>query len=640
MLKSFRIILKTYGLTVSIFFIFRLILFITESERVDYTQDSFFDVLHAFFIGIRFDVVISGYILFFPALVLIITELFNVQSKIVKTIFYYWAALFLSITFIICGADIPYFNHFFQRFSMGAFEWIDSPKFIFDMIIKEPKYFLIILPVIGVIFLFFKLLKKIFFKSYSEPKVKLPFKILFSLIFLALMFLGVRGRIEKKSPIRIGTAYFGNNSFLNQLGLNPVFTLLRSYLDSLDPDNDKINLMGDLESIEYVQEYLSIIDPHAESPIARLVESDTTKEIIKPNIVLIIMESMSAGKMTRHGDPNNLTPFLDSLSNQSLYFENAYTAGKHTYNGIFSAQFSFPALYSQHTMKVIKKYNGLSQVLKSKGYSTSFFIPHDSQFDNVDGFLRENDFENVISEADYPSDKVVSSLGVPDDYMFEYSIPVLNRYAKTKKPFFVSFMTASDHGPYFVPDYFKPHSTDIKKQTVEFADWSLRKFLYLAKEQEWFDNTIFVFIADHGAALNATYDISLDYHHSPLIFYAPNLLGNPEVQSKISGQIDIFPTLMGMLNEPYLNNTLGIDLMTEKRPYIIVNDDDKMGVLDEEFFLIMKKESESKLYKYKSKDRTNYAGQFPEKVLEMEMYIKSNLQVYQNMLNKNQQFIE
>lgn len=640
MLKSFRIILKTYGLALSIFFIFRLILFITESSRVDYSQDSIFDVFHAFFIGVRFDIVISGYILFFPAFFLIVTEILNIQNKVVKSIFYYWVALFLSIAFIICGADIPYFNHFFQRFSMGAFEWVDSPKFIFDMIIKEPKYFLIILPVIGVIYLFFKILKRVFFKTYSESKLKWPFKIIISLIFLGLMFLGVRGRVEKKSPIRIGTAYFGSNSFLNQLGLNPVFTLLRSYLDSLDPDNDKVKLMGDEESVKHVQSYLNIDNPHSESPIARFIESDSSKMVKCPNIVLIIMESMSAGKMTRHGDPNNLTPFLDSLSNQSLYFENAYTAGKHTFNGIFSAQFSFPALYSQHTMKVIKKYNGLSHVLKSKGYSTSFFIPHDSQFDNVDGFLRENSFETVISQKEYPSDKVVSSLGVPDDYMFEFSIPILNEKAKSGKPFFASFMTASDHGPYFVPDYFTPHSEDIKQQTVEFADWSLRKFLYLAKEQTWFDNTIFVFVADHGAALNATYDISLDYHHSPLIFYAPNLLGSPEVKSEISGQIDIFPTLMGMLNVPYLNNTLGIDLMQENRPYIIVNDDDKMGVLDEEFFLIMKKETESKLYKYKTKDRTNYAEQFPDKVLEMELYIKSNLQVYQNMLNKNQQFVE
>jgi len=640
MLKSFRIILKTYGLTVSIFFIFRLILFITESARVDYTQDSFFDVLHAFFIGVRFDLVISGYILFFPAFFLIITEFFNVQNKIIKLIFYYWIAIFLSVAFIICGADIPYFNHFFQRFSMGAFEWIDSPKFIFEMIIKEPKYVLIILPVIGIIYLFFKVLRKIFFKEYPKPTLKLPLQILFSLLFLGLMFLGVRGRVQKKSPIRIGTAYFGNNSFLNQLGLNPVFTLLRSYLDSLDPDNNKINLMDDSESIKYVQNYLNITKPHAKSPIARWVETDTTKEIIKPNIVLIIMESMSAGKMTRHGNPDHLTPFMDSLSTQSLYFENAYTAGKHTYNGIFSSQFSFPALYGQHTMKVIRKYNGLSHVLKSKGYSTSFFIPHDSQFDNVDGFLRENEFENIISQSDYPNDKIISSLGVTDDFMFEYSIPILNEYAKSKKPFFASFMTASDHGPYFVPDYFTPHSTEIKKQTVEFADWSLEKFIYLAKAQDWFDNTIFVFIADHGAALTATYDISLDYHHSPLIFYAPSLLGSPEVRSEISGQIDIFPTLMGMLNEHYLNNTLGIDLISETRPYIIVNDDDKMGVLDEEFFLIMKKESESKLYKYKNNDRTDYANQFPEKVIEMELYIKSNLQVYQNMLNKNQQFIE
>ncbi len=639
-LNTIKIILRVYALVLSVFFVFRLILFFTEISRVDFSKDSFLDVIHAFLIGIRFDVVIAGYFLFFPAFFMLIFEIFNQLNQLVLKIFYWWTGIFFSLTFIICGADIPYFNQFFQRITVRAFEWFDTPLFVFKMIIQEPKYIVFFIPVIVLIYVFFKLLKRIFFKTYQPSKLKLVYKIVYSLLFLGFIFLGVRGRVQKKSPIMIGTAYFGDNSFLNQLGLNPVFTFMRSYFDSLNPDNNIVKLMDKNKAIKTVQKTLGIKEVKYDSPIARYVSKDTSKSSIKPNIVVVIMESMSAEKMTRHGNPNHLTPFLDSLSYQSLYFEKLYTAGKHTFNGIFSTQFSFPALFSQHTMATIRKYNGISYVLKNKGYSTTFFTTHDSQFDNMDGFLRENSFDEIINESNYPYDKIISTLGVPDDYMFEFSIPILNKKHQSGQPFYVSFMTSSDHGPYMVPDYFKPHSTEITQQTVEYADWSLRKFLYLAKQQPWFENTIFVFVADHGAPLSATYDISLDYHHSPLIIYNQTLVEQPKLISKIAGQIDIFPTLMGIINQPYVNNTLGIDILKNDRPYILINDDDKVGVLDDEFLLIMPKEGESKLYKYVNKDRNNYAKDYPDKVTEMELFAKSQLQVYQDMLLNNQQFIK
>ena len=180
----------------------------------------------------------------------------------------------------------------------------------------------------------------------------------------------------------------------------------------------------------------------------------------------------------------------------------------------------------------------------------------------------------------------------------------INKFYKKGAPFLVAFMTTSDHGPYYLPKYFTPHTDKIKEQMVEYADWSLKKFISLAKGTKWFDNTIFVFVADHGAPINVRYPIPLNYHHSPLIFYAPKIL-KPKLFNCIGGQIDIFPTLMGILKQPYINNTLGIDLINEKRPYIFINGDDKVAALDTEFLFILKGK-EKMLYKYKMDDKTNY----------------------------------
>jgi phosphoglycerol transferase MdoB-like AlkP superfamily enzyme len=250
--------------------------------------------------------------------------------------------------------------------------------------------------------------------------------------------------------------------------------------------------------------------------------------------------------------------------------------------------------------------------------------------------LRANDFENIISQGNYPSSEIKTTLGVPDDYMFRYSIPIIDNLHSKNKPFFVTFMTASDHGPYYVPKYFHPHNSDIKHQIAEYADWSLKEFISLSSKEDWFDNTIFIFVADHGVPISAPYDISLDYHHTPLIFYAPKILTEPKTHGRIGGQIDIFPTIMGLLKQPYINNTLGIDLLKEERPFIFVNDDDKIGVLNDALFLIMKDKETAKLYKYKNNDKTNYVKEYPEIVNNMQEYAKANMQVFQYMLLNEQ----
>ncbi|MBK6966255.1 MAG: LTA synthase family protein [Bacteroidales bacterium] len=640
---NLSLILKIYGLAILFFFVFRFILFLTGLENIDGLSANLGDIGKAFVMGVRFDLVISGYLLLLPFLILTIFFISGKRFHFVYQTVFILVFIFFTLAFAICAADIPYFNQFFSRLTISAFQWADSPVFVMKMIVEEPRYWLYFIPFILVVIVFYKLLKRTFRSAEKQPSVqrRIWIKALVSLIFIGLMLVGMRGRLAQKAPIKVGTAYFTDNPFLNQLGLNPVFTLMQSYLENLDKRNEAIDLIDEKTAIARVQEYLGIDSVNAYYPLYRQVIPDSVSAN-KPNVVIIIMESMAASKMKRNGNELNLTPFLDSLALSSYYFDSIYTAGIHTFNGVFSTLFSYPAIFRQQPMREsrILKYNGISNTLKKLGYSTTYITTHDGQFDNVQGFLSTNDFDQIITEDDYPSDEVKTTLGVPDDYMFRYSIPVLNKLHKKGKPFLVAFMTASNHGPYYLPDYYKPRNSSLKDQMIEYADWSLQQFITMASKQEWFSNTLFVFVADHGIHKKRSYDISLQYHHTPLIFYAPDLLPESRVFNQIGGQIDAFPTIMGILKQPWINNTSGIDLLKDERPYIMVNSIDSYGVIGKEFFLIVKHDGSSKLFRYRNGSMKDYTLQYPEIKRQMDEYARCNLQVFQYINDNGRQFVE
>jgi phosphoglycerol transferase MdoB-like AlkP superfamily enzyme len=547
------------------------------------------------------------------------------------------------ISFIICSADIPFFKQFFSRFSVVAFIWFDTPGFVFKMIFQEIRYFAFSIVFIAfaaafvwiVIKLYRRFLVKMKFDYEPSAAKYLSLNISLTVLLLLLSLLGARGRIAEKSPIQIGTAYFSDYAFINQMGLNPVFTFMRSYLDSKDPEKQVVKLMDDKKAIDYVRTQFKLKDSvNFSSPIIRLV--NPTGKQLKANVVVVIMESLSAELMQRYGNSEKLTPFLDSLANNSYCFDSIYTAGIHTMNGIYSTLFSFPALFRQHTMNIvdIPEYTGFSKTLKNEGYKTIFFTCHDDQFDNAGGFLKANSFDKIISQKDYPSEEVLSTLGVPDHYLFEYSIKYLSEQYKTKQPFFAAFMTSSNHGPYIIPKNidFKPQSKEVLFQTVEYSEWSLRHFLKLASKEKWFDSTIFVFIADHGQVVGESkYDMPLTYHHSPLIIYSKMFTEN-KVFSDIGGQIDVFPTVMGLLNIKYSNNTMGVDMVSEKRKYIYFSSDDLAGCLNSKFFYIYRQNGGESLYLYRKSDPFNYINDFRSIADSMKSYTFSMLQTTQWML--------
>jgi phosphoglycerol transferase MdoB-like AlkP superfamily enzyme len=342
--------------------------------------------------------------------------------------------------------------------------------------------------------------------------------------------------------------------------------------------------------------------------------------------------------MAYFGNTQNLTPFFDSLAMQSWFFNRCYSAGVHTFNGVYSTLFSHPALMQKHPMKHVKTslMAGFSNTLFAQ-YHTIFFTTHDEQFDNMSGFLLGNGFQTIVGQKDYPKSEIRSNLGVPDYFMFRHAIPHLREFHESGKPFFATLLTSSDHTPCLIPKDtpFKPRSTDIHQQTTEFADWSLEQFMAMAKAEPWYANTVFVFVADHGSAKGILrYDIVLSYHHIPLVIYYDGI--TPEVFTTLALQEDIFPTVMSRMGIPYINNTFGIDLLRRQRQYAIFATDDKVACMSDSLLYIYRTNSADGIYRYDAGRTDNEAASYPDELQIMLNLCFSLLQTSQDMIENNE----
>lgn len=598
----------------------------------------FLVVIKALGMGLRFDTVVSGFLLAIPLVLMSIASGFKWESRIfnIAQSIFFW--LVYSLAFFGCGADVPYFLHYYSRLTVAALQWTDTPGFMAKMVLQDRSYYPYMAFFLISCLLWGLALRWTYKKILASRKSVFPKNLLahlsrtigLSLLAALLLAVGIRGRTAHKSPIRIGTAFFSTYAFPNQLGLNPVYTFFYSALETGKNKGRQLSLMNQAEAIARAKAYLKAgKDNRYDSPLARVVEPQG--KAVPANVVLIIMEAMAAERMARYGSRENLTPFLDSLALNSLCFDNIYTSGIHTFNGVYGTLFGLPALMKQHPMHgavSMQSFGSLGQTLLAFDYTTAFFCTHDAQFDNMSGFLSNNGFKHIVSQADYPASRVLSTLGVADDFMFDYSLPLLNKWNQTRKPFLAVFLTSSNHGPEVIPQgiTFVPRSKELSQQIVEYSDWALGKFVGMCRKEPWFANTIFVFVADHGGSIEPIYDLPLSLNHTPLLIYGPGVVKTPQVYQSFGGQIDVGPTILGLLNVPYLNTTLGVDLIKEPRPFAYFCADDKIGVVDQDNYLVIRENGPVSLYHYRQRDPADHSAEQAGLCDSMRVYAYSMMQ--------------
>lgn len=318
--------------------------------------------------------------------------------------------------------------------------------------------------------------------------------------------------------------------------------------------------------------------------IRRLISASGTRRT--PNIILVTIESLSAKYMGSNGNPENLTPNLDALRAQSLYFSNFYATGTRTDRGLEAITLSIPPTPGRSIVKRIGRESGyasLGQQLTAVGYDAVFVYGGRGYFDNMNAFFSGNGYRIVdqssIDEADI---SFKNAWGMADEDLYRQAIKLADSDHAANKPFFLQLMTTSNHRPYTYPDgRIDIPSGDGREGAVKYTDHAIAQFLRQARAKPWFDNTLFVFVADHTAGSAGKEDLPVNNYQIPLWIYAPKLIEARE-DAQLASQIDLAPTLLGLLNLSYTSTFFGRDLLRDDglQPRVLIGNYQHLGLFD------------------------------------------------------------
>lgn len=284
----------------------------------------------------------------------------------------------------------------------------------------------------------------------------------------------------------------------------------------------------------------------------------------KLNVVVVVGESFGAVYSGSYGAAKTYTPEFDRLARQGMLFHNAYASGTRTVRGLEAITASFPPIPSVSILRRPGNENIATwgSVMRGHGYRTSFLYGGYGYFDNMNYFYAHNGFE-VIDRTQMANPVFQNVWGVSDEDLFRSTVTHLDAQYATGQPFFAIVMTTSNHKPYTfregVPGV--PVKGGGRKGGIRYADFALGEFVRAARSRPWFANTLFLIVADHGARIYGKTEIPLKSYRIPLLFYSPAHIA-PEVVETLTGQIDIAPTVLGILGLPYEAPFFGQDVLS------------------------------------------------------------------------------
>jgi phosphoglycerol transferase MdoB-like AlkP superfamily enzyme len=512
----------------------------------------------------------------------------------------WYLAIVTFIVFFFFAADFGSFSYNQTRLDAGAMNFVEDPGISLQMMWQTyPLAWMIAGLVVAVIFFRWMYHKSHWRVIARTEGLGIPYRRKFFIITTLVLCAFIYGRVAWP-PLSWKQCFVFRDNFKSYLALNP----LQNFFATLKLRSPEFNEQKAREAFPLMKEWMQW-PANDEFSYRRVIMPGSSALESRPNVVLVMCESFSMYKSTMSGNPLNTTPYFDSISRQGIFFERCFSPHFSTARGLFAiitgtpdAQlFKFstrnPLAKTQHTI-----------IDNFEGYNKHYFLGGDPEFGNFQGLLKNIDQLQMHTgdSLKYPK---VNVWGISDkDLLLEAN----NVFKKEEKPFFAIVQTSDNHRPYMIPatdtDFVKsvvPEGT-LKEygfesldeyNTFRYSDYCFKKFLKAAEKETYFHNTIFVFVGDHGVAGNAQKmypaawtDHRLTDEHVPLLFYAPYLL-KPQKRSEVVSQIDVLPTIAGMVQQPYVNTTLGRNLLdpAKKNNFaFITNTAGKIGIVTDDFY--------------------------------------------------------
>jgi len=522
------------------------------------------DLLEAFLGGMRFDISIV-IILSAP---FILMNTIPVPARSGKT----WQLLAL-ISFYITNIsgfalnmiDTVYFRFTSKRMTADIFSFIDAgeddmmtliPRFLIDF-----KWEFLSWVFLSIIFIWIS--SRIRLKK-KEIKHGIRYYVINTILFLLTAFIsiiGIRGGFQLRPFTIINAGEYAAAKNVS-LVLNTPFTIVKSWghidLKEVSYFTDEETLIATYQPIHH--------PPTPNSPNCHAERSrSTTSSTSSTNIVLIIMESFGTeyiGALNGEGS-KGYTPYLDSIISQGFAFK-AYANGKQSIEALPAIVAGLPSLSGKPYITSAyggNEINSMANLLKTKGYSSSFFHGGRNGTMGFESFVGIAGFEAYYGKDEYGNDDDFDgNWGIYDDAFFDFFKGKLD---VTEEPFLAAFFSLSSHHPYMVPEkyqgMFDKGTLDIH-ESIMYADYSLGRFMRQASHEEWFKNTLFIFTADHTSLSDdIAYQSREGIYAVPIVFYMPGKI-DPEISSDIAQHSDILPSMLGFMNYDKSFLSFGNDL--------------------------------------------------------------------------------
>lgn len=411
------------------------------------------------------------------------------------------------------------------------------------------------------------------------------------------------------------------NLFVNELQSNGLYKFYLAFQNS-DLDYFKFykTIPDDKAFAILKQQFPSI----SEKNTIRTIQSDSAEN--HKNVVLITIESYSADFMKMYGNDQNITPFLDSLAQKSLQFTNLYATGNRTVRGLEAVTLCIPPTAGESVVKREDNKNKFSTgaIFKQKGYQVKFMYGGDAFFDNMRDFYSGNGYEIVDKSSFSPEEITFSNVwGVCDEDMYNKAIKVMNKESEEHKPFFNHIMTVSNHRPFTYPNNKIDIPGDVKSRDggVKYTDYSLKKFFSMASKQPWFKNTVFVIVADHCASSAGKTELPMDKYRIPAFVYSPGI--KAEKYTQVMSQIDLMPTVFGLLHFSYESKFFGQDVLkTDYKPRAFIATYQDLGLIKDNILTILSPKQQVKQFELELNPKKGVAPEYQiyyyEKLLKQE----------------------
>jgi len=360
----------------------------------------------------------------------------------------------------------------------------------------------------------------------------------------------------------------GPNSYRNELASSGPYQFFAAFRNN---ELDYAQNFASLPEAEVAGELRHVVAHPGEAILDNAEPMDIVRHVPRAhpvnrlNVMLMTVESLSPGFLGYFGRSDGLTPNLDTLIGESLFFTNFYATGTRTVRGLEAVTLSMPPTPGRAIVKRPGRETGLwslGAVLRGQGYDVEFLYGGNGHFDNMTAFFSGNGYD-VYDRSNIASEKVgfENAWGMADEYLFDLTLNRADEAASTGKPFFLHLMTTSNHRPYTYPDgRIDIPSGSGRAGAVKYTDWAIGDFIRKARGKPWFDDTLFVILADHQASSAGRAQVPVERYRIPMWFFSPGHI-RPGLVETLSSQIDVGPTLLSLLGAEYDSAAFGQDIL-------------------------------------------------------------------------------